>query len=52
MTVGGTTAPLPAPPDGRPIEKYEDEDMMRPFVVHPPEVAKFHLHPGNGHHEH
>ncbi|WP_236789857.1 multicopper oxidase family protein [Amycolatopsis sp. GM8] len=88
VTVGGTTAPLEVPPDGRPIEKYEegwkdtfqvragewvtvaglfegatgefmyhchildheDEGMMRPFVVHPPEVAKFHLHPGGAGH--
>jgi FtsP/CotA-like multicopper oxidase with cupredoxin domain len=88
LTIGGTTAPLEPPPDGRPIEKYEegwkdtfqvqagewvtvaglfqgatgefmyhchildheDEGMMRPFVVHPPEVAKFHVHPeGSGH---
>ncbi|MGB3444666.1 MAG: multicopper oxidase domain-containing protein [Actinophytocola sp.] len=28
-----------------------DEGMMRPFVVHPPEVARFHMHPGGaGHH--
>jgi FtsP/CotA-like multicopper oxidase with cupredoxin domain len=31
------------------ILDHEDEGMMRPFVVHPPEVARFHLHPG-GHH--
>ncbi len=31
------------------ILDHEDEGMMRPFVVHPPEVAKFHVHPG-GHH--
>ncbi|WP_416332920.1 multicopper oxidase domain-containing protein [Amycolatopsis echigonensis] len=29
---------------------HEDEGMMRPFVVHPPEVAKFRVHPGGGHH--
>lgn len=88
VAVGGTTAPLEPPPDGRPIEKYEegwkdtfqvqpgewvtvaglfegatgqfmyhchildheDEGMMRPFVVHPPEVAKFHVHPGGAGH--
>jgi FtsP/CotA-like multicopper oxidase with cupredoxin domain len=87
VAVGGTIAPLPAPGDGNPIQKYEegwrdvfqvaagewitvagqftgatgqfmyhchildheDEGMMRPFVVHPPEVARFHVHPG-GHH--
>ncbi|TDV54866.1 multicopper oxidase family protein [Actinophytocola oryzae] len=87
VPVGGTTAPLPAPGPGTPIEKHEegwrdtfqvragewvtvagqftgatgefmyhchildheDEGMMRPFVVHPPEVARFHIHPG-GHH--
>jgi FtsP/CotA-like multicopper oxidase with cupredoxin domain len=32
------------------ILDHEDEGMMRPFVVHPPEVAKFHVHPGGGHH--
>ena len=32
------------------ILDHEDEGMMRPFVVHPPEVAKFHIHPGGGHH--
>jgi FtsP/CotA-like multicopper oxidase with cupredoxin domain len=32
------------------ILDHEDEGMMRPFVVHPPEVAKFHLRPGGGHH--
>jgi FtsP/CotA-like multicopper oxidase with cupredoxin domain len=32
------------------ILDHEDEGMMRPFVVHPPEVAKFHVHPeGSGH---
>lgn len=32
------------------ILDHEDEGMMRPFVVHPPEVAKFHVHPeGAGH---
>ncbi|GAA3526228.1 multicopper oxidase domain-containing protein [Amycolatopsis ultiminotia] len=33
------------------ILDHEDEGMMRPFVVHPPEVARFHPHPGSsGHH--
>jgi FtsP/CotA-like multicopper oxidase with cupredoxin domain len=32
------------------ILDHEDEGMMRPFVVHPPEVAHFHVHPGGGHH--
>jgi o-aminophenol oxidase len=32
------------------ILDHEDEGMMRPFVVHPPEVARFHVHPG-GHHD-
>jgi FtsP/CotA-like multicopper oxidase with cupredoxin domain len=32
------------------ILDHEDEGMMRPFVVHPPAVAKFHVHPGGGHH--
>jgi FtsP/CotA-like multicopper oxidase with cupredoxin domain len=32
------------------ILDHEDEGMMRPFVVHPPEVARFHVHPGGGHH--
>ncbi|MEQ0565795.1 multicopper oxidase domain-containing protein [Amycolatopsis sp. NEAU-NG30] len=32
------------------ILDHEDEGMMRPFVVHPPEVAKFHVHPGGDHH--
>jgi o-aminophenol oxidase len=33
------------------ILDHEDEGMMRPFVVHPPEVARFHMHPGDsGHH--
>jgi FtsP/CotA-like multicopper oxidase with cupredoxin domain len=31
------------------ILDHEDEGMMRPFVVHPPEVARFHIHPGGGH---
>jgi FtsP/CotA-like multicopper oxidase with cupredoxin domain len=32
------------------ILDHEDEGMMRPFVVHPPEVARFHVHPaGSGH---
>jgi FtsP/CotA-like multicopper oxidase with cupredoxin domain len=26
------------------ILDHEDEGMMRPFVVHPPEVARFHMH--------
>ena len=34
------------------ILDHEDEGMMRPFVVHPPEVARFHIHPGGGHGEH
>jgi FtsP/CotA-like multicopper oxidase with cupredoxin domain len=34
------------------ILDHEDEGMMRPFVVHPPEVAKFHVHPGGHHGEH
>jgi FtsP/CotA-like multicopper oxidase with cupredoxin domain len=87
VPVGGTTAPLPVPGDGKPFQRYEegwkdtfqvqpgewvtvagqfagatgqfmyhchildheDEGMMRPFVVHPPEVARFHVHPGGGH---
>ncbi|MEV7091747.1 multicopper oxidase domain-containing protein [Amycolatopsis sp. NPDC051045] len=28
------------------ILDHEDMGMMRPFVVHPPEVASFHMHPG------
>jgi o-aminophenol oxidase len=90
IPTGGTTAPLPAPGAGTPLEEYEkgwkdvfqlypgewltvagkfegatgqfmyhchildheDEGMMRPFVVHPPEVAKFHVHPGGHHGEH
>jgi FtsP/CotA-like multicopper oxidase with cupredoxin domain len=32
------------------ILDHEDEGMMRPFVVHPPEVAKFHQHPGGSGH--
>ncbi|SCL14792.1 Multicopper oxidase with three cupredoxin domains (includes cell division protein FtsP and spore coat protein CotA) [Micromonospora nigra] len=32
------------------ILDHEDEGMMRPFVVHPPEVARFHLHPGGSGH--
>jgi FtsP/CotA-like multicopper oxidase with cupredoxin domain len=32
------------------ILDHEDEGMMRPFVVHPPEVAKFHMHPGGSGH--
>ncbi|MFG2876592.1 multicopper oxidase domain-containing protein [Streptomyces sp. NPDC048337] len=31
---------------------HEDDGMMRPFVVHPAEVARFHAHSGPGHHEH
>ncbi|KNX39571.1 multicopper oxidase [Luteipulveratus halotolerans] len=34
------------------ILDHEDEGMMRPFVVHPPEVAQFHTHPGSGGHDH
>lgn len=34
------------------ILDHEDEGMMRPFVVHPPEVARFHIHQGGGHHGH
>jgi FtsP/CotA-like multicopper oxidase with cupredoxin domain len=30
------------------IGDHEDDGMMRPFVVHPPEVAKFHEHSGHG----
>jgi FtsP/CotA-like multicopper oxidase with cupredoxin domain len=33
------------------ILDHEDEGMMRPFVVHPPQVAKFHVHPGGHHHD-
>jgi FtsP/CotA-like multicopper oxidase with cupredoxin domain len=88
IPAGGTTAPLPVPPNGRPLDKWEegwkdvfqlqpgewltvaglfegatgqfmyhchildheDEGMMRPFVVHPPEVARFHIHPGGSGH--
>jgi FtsP/CotA-like multicopper oxidase with cupredoxin domain len=32
------------------ILEHEDMGMMRPFVVHPPEVARFHLHPGGSGH--
>jgi FtsP/CotA-like multicopper oxidase with cupredoxin domain len=87
VPVGGTSAPLASPPDGRPIETYEegwkdtfqvragewitvagqfagatgefmyhchildheDTGMMHPFVVHPPEVARFHQHPAGSH---
>lgn len=28
------------------ILDHEDEGMMRPFLVHPPEVARFHVHRG------
>lgn len=31
------------------ILDHEDEGMMRPFVIHPPEVARFHVHPGGDH---
>ncbi|HKS44414.1 MAG TPA: multicopper oxidase domain-containing protein [Amycolatopsis sp.] len=30
------------------VGDHEDDGMMRPFVVHPPEVAKFHEHSGDG----
>ncbi|MBE8525784.1 multicopper oxidase domain-containing protein, partial [Amycolatopsis sp. H6(2020)] len=29
------------------ILDHEDEGMMRPFVVHPPEISRFHRHPGS-----
>ncbi|MEU7617524.1 multicopper oxidase domain-containing protein [Micromonospora rifamycinica] len=32
------------------ILDHEDEGMMRPFVVHPSEVARFHMHPGGSTH--
>nr|AXL06409.1 copper oxidase [uncultured bacterium] len=32
------------------ILEHEDMGMMRPFVVHPPEVARFHMHPGGSGH--
>jgi len=32
------------------IIDHEDEGMMRPFVVHPPQVAKFHMSSGHGGH--
>lgn len=32
------------------ILDHEDEGMMRPFAVHPPEVARFHLHHGGSGH--
>jgi len=32
------------------ILDHEDEGMMRPFVVHPPEVARFHMHSGSSSH--
>lgn len=32
------------------ILDHEDEGMMRPFVVHPPEVARFHTHSGSSGH--
>ncbi|MFE0027842.1 multicopper oxidase family protein [Amycolatopsis sp. NPDC059021] len=32
------------------VLEHEDMGMMRPFIVHPPEVARFHTHPGgHGH---
>ncbi|MDQ0377795.1 FtsP/CotA-like multicopper oxidase with cupredoxin domain [Amycolatopsis thermophila] len=31
------------------ILDHEDEGMMRPFVVHPPEVGRFHVHRGASH---
>ncbi|WP_018686241.1 multicopper oxidase family protein [Actinokineospora enzanensis] len=34
------------------ILEHEDMGMMRPFVVHPPEVARFHRHQGTDHHGH
>jgi FtsP/CotA-like multicopper oxidase with cupredoxin domain len=87
VPVGGTSAALAVPADGRPIETYEegwkdtfqvragewitvagqfagatgefmyhchildheDAGMMHPFVVHPPEVARFHQHPAGSH---
>ncbi|HET6503140.1 MAG TPA: multicopper oxidase domain-containing protein [Amycolatopsis sp.] len=32
------------------ILDHEDDGMMRPFVVHPPEVAHFHMHHGSAGH--
>lgn len=32
------------------ILDHEDEGMMRPFVVHPPQVARFHMHHGADEH--
>jgi FtsP/CotA-like multicopper oxidase with cupredoxin domain len=32
------------------ILEHEDMGMMRPFIVHPPEVARFHMHPGGSGH--
>ncbi len=32
------------------ILEHEDMGMMRPFVVHPPEIARFHMHPHVGVH--
>jgi FtsP/CotA-like multicopper oxidase with cupredoxin domain len=32
------------------ILEHEDMGMMRPFVVHPPEVSKFHMHSGGSGH--
>jgi FtsP/CotA-like multicopper oxidase with cupredoxin domain len=29
------------------ILDHEDEGMMRPFVVHPPEISRFHMHAGS-----
>ena len=31
------------------ILDHEDAGMMHPFVVHPPEVARFHQHPAGSH---
>jgi FtsP/CotA-like multicopper oxidase with cupredoxin domain len=32
------------------ILDHEDEGMMRPFVVHPAGIARFHMHPGGAGH--
>jgi FtsP/CotA-like multicopper oxidase with cupredoxin domain len=32
------------------ILDHEDEGMMRPFIVHPPEIARFHMHSGGSGH--
>ncbi|MGW4062752.1 multicopper oxidase family protein [Amycolatopsis sp. NPDC004747] len=32
------------------ILDHEDEGMMRPFVVHPPQISRFHKPPGTTHH--